>query len=300
MKKAICDKCNSLIEIDESNSMVNCPKCNEQLFTDSVIKNYYSHLSMYRHKADSAFVNLADYELAYKNYKLYYNLNDADLGALLAVSISLIRCSNFKKITIKDAIDFTIEGSEKVEITFDNVNTLNESLGKMKKDVKLIVDTFNEVKDESLYALNMYQEAIKQNIYFLKKLLEIYLGLDQFNKYLSFNESSLNGEINGLEKLLKEKINVKNNNNAPHDFYDKENKLITKIFVGKKKMFQIRKLLIVATVIGAILSVVGLILVPSLKENPVASYVVLSIGLLFFFGGYFLNHYLTRKNKQSD
>ena len=174
MKKAICDKCNHLIEIDESQPMNNCPNCKEQIFTDTVVKNYQRQLSVYRHKADVAFTSKANYQNAYLNYKLFYSLNDDNLAALLSVSIARIRCSNFKKIFVKEAIDFLMDGSSKVEIGEENINVLSESLTRMKDDIKLIVDTFNHVKDLSNYSLSMYHDALEQNKYFLTKYLEIY------------------------------------------------------------------------------------------------------------------------------
>ena len=200
MKKAICDKCNSLITIDESSPTTNCPKCKAQIFTDTVIKNYLKTISTYRRKADLAFTNLANYQEAYRNYKLYYNLLNDNLGALLAVGIARIRCSTVHKIFIHEAIDFVIDGSDKVEINYENVNVLNDSLTKMKSDAKLIVDTFNEVKSVSKYALKMYHEALEQYKYFLTKYLELYKGLDKFNKYLANNDVTINEEISNYTK----------------------------------------------------------------------------------------------------
>ena len=297
MKKAICDKCNSLISIDESAPTTNCPNCKAQIFTDTVRKNYLNALSNYRRKADLAFTSQADYVSAYKNYKLYYNLIDDNLAALVAVAIARIRCSTVSKIFIKEAIDFVIDGSEKVEITFENVNTLNDSLGKMKDDAKRIVDTFNEVKSLSNYALNMYHDALEQYKYFLNKYLEIYQGLDKFNQYLTYNEAKLKEEISGVNKLLKEKVEVKDNSDKPHDFYNAKKEKVVEIFPKKTKFFKIHIALYIVTAIGAIMSIIGFIFLWTMKNNPAATFSVLVIGLLFFFGGYFVNHYLTRKNK---
>lgn len=300
MRKAICDKCNSLIAVDESTPMTNCPNCKAQIFTDTVIKNYMRVLSNYRRKADIAFTNQADYQTAYKNYKLYYNLLEENLAALVAVPIARIRCSTVHKITIKEAIDFLMDGSSKVEITFDNVNTLSESLVKMKNDAKLIVDTFNEVKEQSNYALSMYHDALEQYKYFLTKYLEIYNGLDKFNKYLANNDTAIKEEINNVDRLLKEKVTVKDTNDKQHDFYNDKKVKVVEIFPAKKKFFRIHVALYVATGIGAIMSIIGLIFLSTLKDNVAATVSVLVIGLLLFFGGYFVNHYLTRKNKENS
>lgn len=300
MKKAICDKCNSLISIDESASITNCPHCKEQIFTDTVIKNYMRTLSNYRRRADIAFTNQADYQTAYKNYRSYYNLLDDNLAALVAVSIARIRCSTVNKITIKDAIDFLMEGSDKVEITFDNVSTLSESFAKMKKDARLIVDTFNEVKDLSNYSLSMYHDALEQYKYFLNCYLEIYQALDKFNKHLADNDVSLKEEINNVDRLLKEKVIVKDQSDKVHDFYNHKKQKVVEIFPAKKKFFRVHIALYIATGIGAIMSIIGLIFLSTLKDNPAATFSVLVIGLLLFFGGYFVNHYLTRKNKEKS
>ena len=298
MKKAICNKCNSLIVIDESDHITNCPNCKEQIFTIDVIKNFMKTVSTYRRKADLAFTSKGDYVEAYKNYKLYYRLMDDNLAALVAVAISLIRCSTVKKITIKEASDFVIDGSGKVEVTYDNVNTLSDSLEKMKKDAKLVVDTFSEVKNLSNYSLNLYHDALEQYKYFLNKYLEIYNGLDKFNKYLATTDIALKEEINGVNKLLKEKVEVKDSSDAPHDFYNAKKQKVVEVFPKKEKSFKIHILLYILTGIGAVLSIIGLVFVGTLKNNPAATYSTLVIGFLLFFGGYFVNHYLTRKNKE--
>lgn len=300
MKKGICDKCNSLISIDESAPMGNCPNCKAQIFTDTVIKNYMRVLSTYRRKADIAFTSQADYQAAYKNYKLYYNLLEENLAALVAVSIARIRCSTINNITIKEAIDFLIDGSDKVEITFENVNTLSDSLGKMKKDAKLIVDTFNEVKDLSNYSLKMYHDALEQYKYLLNKYLEIYEGLDKFNKHLGYNDITIKEEIADVDKMLKQNVTVKDTSDQPHDFYNAKHVKVVEIFPMKKTFFKIHIALYIATGIGAVMSIIGLIFLSTLKDNPAATISVLVIGLLFFFGGYFVNHYLTRKNKEQS
>ncbi|MCQ2787170.1 MAG: hypothetical protein MJ199_02080 [Bacilli bacterium] len=300
MKKAICDKCNSLIEIDESAPVTNCPNCKAQIFTDTVVKSYMRTLSNYRRRADIAFTNQADYQTAYKNYHSYYKLLDDNLAALVAVSIARIRCSTVNKITIKEAIDFIMDGSEKVEITFENINTLSESFTKMKKDAKLIVDTFNEVKDLSNYSLNMYHDALEQYKYFLSCYLKIYQALDKFNKYLADNDTSINEEISNVDKLLKEKVSVKDQSDKPHDFYNHKKQKVVEIFPAKKTFFWIHIALYIATGIGAVMSIIGLVFLSTLKDNPAATFSVLVIGLLFFFGGYFVNHYLTRKNKEKS
>lgn len=298
MRKAICDKCNTLITIDESSPTTNCPNCKAQIFTDTVTKNYLRTLSNFRRKADIAFTSQADYQTAYKNYRSYYKLLDDNLAALVAVSIARIRCTTVKNITIKEAIDFLVDGSDKVEITFDNINTLSESFVKMKNDAKLIVDTFNEVKDLSNYSLNMYHDALEQYKYFLSKYLEIYQALTKFNQYLAEKDVSLKEEIKGIDKLLKEKITVKNQDDKPHDFYNAKKQKVFELFPPKKKFFRIHIMLYIATGIGAIMSIIGFIFLSTLKDNPAATFSVLVIGLLFFFGGYFVNHYLTRKNKE--
>ncbi|MCQ2796528.1 MAG: hypothetical protein MJ213_04460 [Bacilli bacterium] len=301
MKKAICDKCNSLITIDESAPVTNCPHCKAQIFSDTVIKNYMRVLSNYRRRADIAFTNQADYQTAYKNYRSYYNLLDDNLAALVAVSIARIRCSTIHKITIKEAIDFLMDGSDKVEITSENVSTLSESFTKMKNDAKLIVDTFNEVKDLSNYSLNMYHDALEQYKYFLNKYLEIYQALNQFNKYLADNDVSLKEEIDNVDKLLKAKISVKDQNDKAHDFYNYKKQKVVEIFPAKKTFFRIHIALYIATGLGAVMSIIGLIFLSTLKDsNPAATFSVLVIGLLLFFGGYFVNHYITRKNKEKS
>lgn len=300
MRKAICDKCNSLITIDESTPVGNCPNCKAQIFSDTVIKNYMRVLSNYRRKADIAFTNQADYQTAYKNYKLYYNLLEENLAALVAVSIARIRCSTINNITIKDAIDFLIDGSDKVEITFDNVNTLSDSLVKMKNDAKLVVDTFKEVRDLSNYSLKMYHEALEQYKYFLNKYLEIYNGLDKFNQYLANNDVTLKEEISGVDKLLKENITVKDQNDRPHDFYNDKKVKVVEIFPSKKHFFKIHIALYIVTGVGAIMSLIGFIFLWTMRDKQAVTLPVLIIGLLFFFGGYFINHYLTRKNKENS
>ena len=298
MKKAICDKCNSVIIIDESDHITNCPNCKEQIFTIDAIKNFMKTVSNYRRKADLAFTSKGDYINAYRNYKSYYQLMDDNLAALMAVSISLIRCSTIKKITIKEASDFLLDGSDKVEVTYDNVNTLNDSLIKMKNDAKLVVDTFNEVKNLSNYSLNLYHEALEQYKYFLNKYLEIFKALDKFNQYLTDNETTLNEEISRVDQLLKEKVDVKNDSDAPHDFYNNKKQKVVEIFPKKEKSFKLRIFLYALTGIGAVLSIIGLVFVGTLKNNPAATYSTLVVGFLLFFGGYFVNHYLGRKNKE--
>lgn len=300
MRKAVCDKCNSLITIEESSPVTNCPHCKAQIFSDTVIKNYLRLLSIYRRKADIAFTNQADYQTAYKNYKLYYNLLDDNLAALVAVSIARIRCSTVKKITVKEAIDFLLDGSEKVEITYDNVATLSDSLTKMKNDAKLIVDTFNEVKSLSNYALSMYHDALEQYKYFLSKYLEIYNGLDKFNKNLAHNDITIKEEIKDVDRMLKEKVTVKDPNDKPHDFYNDKKVKVVEIFPMKKKFFMMHIILYVITGLGAIMSIIGFVFLSTLKDQPAVTFSILVIGLLFFFGGYFINHYITRKNKEQS
>lgn len=300
IQKALCDKCNTLFTVDSTSPTTNCPHCKAQVFTETVTKNYLRTLSTYRRKADIAFTSQADYQTAYKNYKAYYHLIDDNLAALMAVSIACIRCSTVNKITIKEAIDFLMDGSDKVEITFENVNTLSDSLQKMKKDAKRIVDSFNEVKNLSNYALNMYKDSLEQYKYFLNKYLDIYKGLDKFNQYLASNDVTIKEEIADIDKLLKEKVEVKDPSNQPHDFYNDKKEKVVEIFPMKKRFFQIHVLLYIATGIGAIMSLIGFIFLWTLKNNPVATFSVLSIGLIFFFGGYFTNHYITRKNKENS
>ncbi|MCQ2792275.1 MAG: hypothetical protein MJ208_01995 [Bacilli bacterium] len=297
MRKAICHKCNSLIEIDESGSTTNCPNCKEQIFTDTVIKNYLKAVATYRRKADIAFSSQGDYPKAYKNYQQFYRLREDDLTALVSVAITQIRCSTINKITIKEATDFLLKGSDKIEINANNINILNDALTKMKNDAKRVVNTFNEVKDKSNYALSLYHEALKQYQYYLKAYLSIYNALNQFNQYLSMKKDDIDIEINDINKLLKEDVKVADSKKEAHDFYNDKNEKVTEIFPNKKKFFCVHIGLYVATGVGAILSILGLIFL-SVKVNQIATLVILCVGLLSFFGGYFINHYLTGKNKE--
>ena len=162
MRRGICSRCNSLIELDEKESNFECPNCHERIFTDSAIKNYYRAVRTYDKKAEIALLGSTDYPLAFKNYSLLHELVEKDLGVLFNMAIAKLYCSNLHEIHLKEATDLILKGSDKVEIGQDNVKNLSDALIRVRKDAKKLVDAFKLVANESNYALNLYHQAFLQ------------------------------------------------------------------------------------------------------------------------------------------
>ena len=68
MKRGICNKCESLIELDETESSIECPNCHERIFTETAVKNYYRAINTYNKKGEVALLGSTNYQYAYKNY----------------------------------------------------------------------------------------------------------------------------------------------------------------------------------------------------------------------------------------
>lgn len=293
MKKAICSKCKSLIMVDQTVPTLKCPNCGEQILTETAIKYYYDTISAYRRKADIAFKQKADYETAFTSYDLLHQMVNDDLGILILLVLSKLRSSTMHSITIKEATDLLLKGSDTVEITYDNVNVLSDFFIRIREDAKIIVDAFKAQANKSQYALNQYHEALKQYEYYLKAYLDIYHALDKMNQYLKDSTELINDEIKATNSSLKEKITPEKSESTKHEFFDENGKFIDHIFKNKIKSFKLHLALYAVTGVGLILSILGLIFIATMRDNIPATVITLCLGLPMLFGGYFINHYLT-------
>lgn len=295
MSRGICSKCNSLIEIDPKESSLECPNCHEQIFTETAMKNFARAVTMYNKKGEVALLGSTNYPEAYKNYSQLLKLMEKDLGALINTTIARLYCSTLHEIHLKEATDILLNGSDKVEISQDNVAFLSDSLSRIRFDAKKLVDAFKQVKSESNYALNLYHQALNEYIYYLKAYLDIYDAMGELNKYFKESKELLNDEINESQKALNENVTIKNQISEKHDFYDTKHNVISDIYPNMKKMYKARMILYGVMGLGAILAIIGFIFL-GMKMNPILTYLILGFGLAFFIGGYFIAHHLRSKN----
>jgi len=296
MRKAICPKCNKLINVDEKMGLIECPECHEQIITTEGIKLYNRTVNLYKKKAEVAFLGSTEYEKAYENYSKLLSLADNVLTLLTATSLSRLYCSNLHNIYIKEATDLLLKGSDKVEINNDNVALLSEFLKKFKEDCLTIINSTARYKKDSKYSLNIYLKAVNEYIYFLKAYLDIYNSLDKLNNKFIENNIVINNELESANKLLKEKIIVNNTSESKQIYKDQKGKEIIDIFPNKKKIYSIRMCLYGSMGLGFITAIVGLILVSTNQDNKLVSGLIAAIGLALFIGSYFIGNALRRKN----
>jgi len=296
MVKGICPKCNSIIAIDPSSTNLECPNCHEHILTESAVKSFNRTYNVLKRKAELNMVNMTDYEAAYKNYKQLFAMENTILNNLCGVILSCLYCSNMHKITIREATNALLKGSENVTISKDNVTILSDFLTKVREDSKMIVNAFAAHKEESNYALRMYETAVNEYIYYLDGYIQIFNNLDKYNVYLKEGLELLNEELSGAKKMLTKKVKVKNDTNEPHKFVGLDGKEIIDIFPNKKKAYKITLALLSVVGIGAILSITGLILATNKSIPNAVKYSVLGVGLVMFIGGYFLRHSIVDKN----
>ena len=298
MIKAICPKCNSLILVNEKDNQIKCPNCQEEIFVSSAAKLFEKAVLTSKRKAEMCLVNKSDYEAAFTHYSMFLKLCENSLVALSGATIAKLFCSNLHRVTIKDATDILLKGSDKITISEDNAHELSEFLQKMRIDAYSIVDAFKQYKEESNYAYNLYLQALNEYKYFLKAYIDIYKALDKYNKFFADKLEDLNDDVKKVDTLLKEKVNVKNPSKEKHDFI-KDNKVINDIFPSNYRMFKISIALYTAMFIGIVLAIVGIVLLS--KDVNVAVKVILVVGgMALLIGGYFINHYLREKNKKKN
>lgn len=295
MSKGICPKCQSLLEVKQNDSAFICPNCHEQILTESAIKMYERAVITYSRKGEAALLGSSNYEAAYKNYVMLLRLKENDLNALYNVVISRLYCSTLHKIYIQEATDILLKGSDKVEIGQDNISNLSTYLKKIRTSAKMIVDELSKHASESKYALNMYHVALKEYLYYLNAYISIYNALDALNQYLEESKELINEEINKCNAELQKEIAVKIENDEKHPFYDQYKKEIISVFPDNNKKYKARIFFFVLMGIGFILSITGLIMLGTGFDNVLAKYLILAIGLLFFIGGYFVQHNLRAK-----
>ncbi|MCQ2794089.1 MAG: hypothetical protein MJ207_01810 [Bacilli bacterium] len=296
MQKAICPKCQSVISIDEKMTAFTCPNCQEQVFTDSAIKHLAKTINAYKRRGEIALLGSSDYPKAFTLYSSLAKIVPEDLTVLLSVTISKLYCTNLHEIHIKEATDLLLKGSDKVEIGEKNASVLGEYLMRIREDINKAIEAFKLHANKSNYALNLYHTALKQYIDYLKADLSIYEALSKYRSSFLENDKVINEEIKRVNDLLKEKITVKNASNDKHDFYNAKGEVIVDIYPNTKKLYKIRMYLYGVVGLGVILSIIGLILLSVKDMNPLATYLVLGIGLTFFIGGYFVGHHLRSKN----
>lgn len=299
MRKAICPKCQKLIEVDETQPTFICPHCAANELSEAAMKDYYRTVNLCSRKAEIAVKASTDYIEAYKLYSKLNYLCDTDLNILMWTVLSRIYCSNLHEIYIKDATDILVKGSVKVEINKSNVLALGDSLNKIRLDIVKILEALAYRSLESTYGLNNYHKAINEYIYFLDTYNHIYDEMGELANAFKDNKEIINDELNRAKKLLEEKIEVKNNNDVKHDYYDNKGKVTIDIFPNMKKIYKIRMILTAVTIVGALTSFVGAILA-STNVSGVAKIVTLSIGLPLFIGGYFVGHKLKSINLNLD
>lgn len=297
MQKAICPKCQSLIEIDETMTAFSCPNCHEQVFTDSAIKNLIRAVRVYKKKGETALLGSTNYKEAFKYYSLLYEIVPEDLETLMSLVVAKLYTSTLHEIHIKEATDILLKGSDLVEINPENVYNLSEALSKIRLDIKKIVESLKAVASVSNYALNLYRTALSEYQYYLEADLSIYQALDKLNKEFIEKDELLNKEIADVKARLNEKITVKDQSNTKHDFYDDKHNVITNVFPDMSKIYKTRMVLYGVMGVGALIAILGLVFL-ALKDkiHPAITYVTLGVGLVLFIGGYFVGHYLRSKN----
>lgn len=293
MKKAICNKCNKLIRVDEKQMLVECPECHEQINSEETIKQYNRTVNLYKKRAELAFLGSTDYPKAFDYYSKLLGYAENALTVLTAISLAKLYCSNLHNVTIKEATDILIKGSDKVEINNDNVKLLSEFLKKFKEDSLLIIKSLSNYKSKSKYSYNLYLKAVNEYIYYLNAYLDIYNSLDKLNKYFVENKEMIDEAIKSANDLLNEKVNIKNNSETKIEYFNNKHKPVIDIFPNYKLIYKIRMCLYGSMGVGFILAIVGLIMLSTNKG--LASSLIAGIGLAIFIGSYFAGHYLRRK-----
>lgn len=296
MRKAICPKCEKLINIDENAGLIECPECHQQIIGMEAIKHFNRLANVYKRNAEVAFLGSTQYQKAYDNYSKLLTLAPNILNVLTGTSLSRLYCSDLHNIYIKEATDILLKGSDNVEIGEDNAKLLSEFLKKFKEDCLLIISSTSKYKSESKYSYNIYIKAINEFIYYLNAYLDIYNSLNKFNSHFSETKDSINKELESAKKLLNEKVIIKNNSESKQEYKDEKNKPVINIFPNKKKIYIMRMCLYGTMGLGFISAIVGLILLSTNQNDKIIPSLVAALGLGIFIGSYFVGNYLRRKN----
>lgn len=96
MRKVVCPSCNELVEIEEDQTIAECPHCKESHEVKSYYKNTENFINVLLMNANKYVENAYSYEEAYKCYKTVLELVPEHLDSILGMEICLLKTSSLK------------------------------------------------------------------------------------------------------------------------------------------------------------------------------------------------------------
>ena len=274
MKKIVCEYCEEIIEVEDKEETIYCPKC----FKEVNVKLAEKRLPIFKDKrfelANTQLNVATEYEKAAQGYKKVLEIEPENFEAIRGLILATLYQSTIRESHIKSTHEIFKSYKSLLELLPED---FDDFINKVNDEVNYYV---GELKDRLIDYDHFYEEEGKKLFY------ETSEEIIDFKKTLVNNvnskedKSKIQKEINELRELLKKDFYVESSPFHVLNTTSKEAYIPNTVFKDVRKAFKQRKRFRALFIASFGLMIVGILLIFILSSYLVIGVPIASLGFI--------------------
>lgn len=286
-KKIVCSVCGEIIEIDDEQEMVYCPKCSKPINVLQGEKYYNLLIFRFYNLGVSELYQQTDYEEAIKSFKKVVELSPSELSSVHGLALATLLTSTVRVSHLKESLEVLKNAEKYIEVNKFNIDAI----------VKFLQDLFSSLETYKLALENrlmeggffyeekgkkLYETALKDILEYKEFIKAHYYGERRYPADSKVTIGELNKQIDILKTQLEKNYRVMGHASKSLDSDKEEMKIEDRIFKDNRALYKRKNHMVMWSIASFITLITGIILIFVLRKYLVIGVSISSLGLILF------------------
>ena len=286
-KKIVCSVCGEIIEIDDEQEMVYCPKCSKPINVLQGEKYYNLLIFRYYNLGVVALYNQTDYEKAIESFKKVVELNPSELSAVHGLALATLLTSTIRESHLKESLEVLKNAKDYIEVNKYNIDSIVKFLQEVVSSLdKYKLSLENRLMEGGYFyeekGKKLYEDALKDILEYKVFLKEKYYGKRRYPADSNITLGELDKQISILNTQLEKDYKVMGHPSKSLDSLSEETSIEDRVFKDNRKIYKRKNHMVVWSIISFLILVVGIILIFAMRNYAVIGVRVSGLGLVLF------------------